>query len=130
MTRLEHLEKSFRPQFIWDREGLKPLQTNEEYEGAKDLGRMIFVGIADMLGFDSVYVMNYLDMEYDSHRNKIKAFRANYKEAMRRVENNTIYLYEDPIKRFYLKTCLCLNAIKYNTNSNPYIKMGEWVKFD
>lgn len=130
MTRLEHLEKSIRPQFIWDREGLKRLQTLEEYEGAKDLGRMVFVGIADMLGFDSSYVMEYLDMEYESHRNKIKAFRSNYKEALKRVENGTIYLYEDPTKRFYLKVSLCLNAINFNTGSSPYVRMADWINID
>lgn len=130
MTRLQHLEKAVRPQFVWDRNGLKPLQTNEEYEGAKDLARLVFVGLADMLGFEQAHVMEYLDMEYDSHRNKIQAFRSNYKEALRRAENGTVFLVEDPIKKFYLKVSLCLNAIKFQTNASPYVRAENWINHE
>lgn len=130
MVRLDQLEKAMRPNFIWDRTGLKPLQTNEEYEGAKDIARMVFVGLAEMYGFDQVDVMNYLDMEYDSHRNKVQAFRSNYRESMRRVKNESIFLIEDPVKRFYLKTALCLNSIKFATRSNPFIKLEDWLTYE
>jgi len=130
MVKLQELERYMKPQFVWDRSGQKILQTSEEYEGAKDLGRMIFVGVADMLGFESSYVMDYLDMEYDSHRNKIQTFRAQYKKALARVENETIYHIEEPIKRFYLKTHLTLNAIKWGEGSNPYVKIQDWVNYE
>lgn len=130
MVRLEHLEKAIRPQFVWDRQGLKVLQTNEEYEGAKDLARLVFVGLADMLGFESPAVMEYLDMEYESHRNKIQAFRSNYREALRRVNNKTIYVHEDPIKKFYLKVWLCLNAIKYQTRNSFYVNIEDWISYE
>lgn len=130
MVKLQELEKFMRPQFVWDRSGQKILQTSEEYEGAKDLGRMIFVGIADMLGFESSYVMDYLDMEYDSHRNKIQTFRLQYKKALTRIEDGSIYLIDDPIKRFYLKTCLTLNAIKWGDGGNPYVKIQDWITYD
>jgi hypothetical protein len=130
MTRLEHLEKAIRPQFVWDRNGLKVLQTNEEYEGAKDLARLVFVGIADMLGFESATVMDYLDMEYESHRNKIQTFRSNYKEALKRINSQTIYLHEDPIKKFYLKVWLCLNAVKYQTGRNYYVNIQDWISYE
>ena len=130
MVRLDQLQKAMRPNFIWDRQGLKPLQTNEEYEGAKDLARMVFVGLAEMYGFDQVDVMNYLDMEYDSFRNKVQSFRSNYREALRRRNNNTIFLQEDPIKRFYLKVMLCLNSIKFQTRTNPYVKLEDWVSYE
>lgn len=130
MVRLDQLQKAMRPNFIWDRNGLKPLQVNEEYEGAKDLARMVFVGLAEMYGFDQVDVMNFLDMEYDSHRNKVQAFRSNYREAMKRVKNETIYLHEDPIKKFYLKVALCLNAIKFQQGTNPFIKLQDWITYE
>lgn len=130
MVRLEHLEKAIRPQFVWDRAGLKVLQTNEEYEGAKDLARLVFVGLADMLGFESNTVMDYLDMEYESHRNKIQTFRSNYREALRRVNNDTIYLLDDPIKRFYMKVWLCLNAIKYQTRDSFYVNIEDWMNYE
>lgn len=130
MVRLEQLEKCMRPQFVWDRNGLKVLQTDEEYEGAKDLARLVFVGLADMLGFDSPSVMGYLDMEYESHRNKIQTFRSNYREALRREKQGNVYLIEDPIKKFYLKVGLCLNSIQHTTKQNKFIKMQEWISYE
>lgn len=127
MVRLEHLHKAMRPQFVWLKEPTKPLQLNEEYEGAKDLARIVFVGIADMYGFDANDVMDYLDMEYDSHRNKIQQFRSSYREALRREDDGSIYMIEDPVKKFYLKVCLTLNAIKWQTSTNPYLKIGDWI---
>lgn len=72
MTKLRDLEKAMKPNFIWNKEGLKPMQLNEEYEGSLDLARMVFVGLADMHGFDAVEAMNYIDMEYESHRTKLQ----------------------------------------------------------
>ncbi len=130
MVRLEQLEKCMRPQFVWDRNGLKVLQTDEEYEGAKDLARLVFVGLADMLGFDAQDVMSYLDMEYESHRNKIQTFRSNYREALRRDRDGRVFLVEDPIKKFYLKVCLCLNSIQHATKNNQFVKMQEWITYE
>ena len=119
-----------RPQFIWDRSGAKLLQTSETYEGAKDLARMIFVGLAEMNGFDSGRVQEYLDMTYDSHRNKVQQFRALLRESQHRVNNETIMLIGDSVKRFYLKLTLCLNAIKHTYKINPYFKLENWVQYD
>lgn len=130
MVRLAELEKLMKPQFIWDRTGPKILQTSETYEGAKDLARMIFVGIADMHGFGAAGVQDYLDMTYDSHRNKIQQFRANLREAKRRVEDGSITLVDDNIKKFHLKLSLCLNAIKHTYRQNPYYKLENWIQYD
>lgn len=130
MTKLRDLEKAMKPNFIWNREGLKPMQLNEEYEGSLDLARMIFVGLADMYGFDSVETMNYIDMEYESHRTKLQQFRSNYRESLRRVNNETISLIDDPIKKFYYKVQLCLNSIKYNYQVNPFIKLESWMTYE
>jgi hypothetical protein len=89
---------------------------------------MIFVGLADMHGFDSIGVQDYLDMTYDSHRNKIQQFRANLREAQRRVEDGSINVIEDNIKKFHLKVTLCMNAIKWTTKSNPYFKLENWMR--
>jgi hypothetical protein len=130
MVRLNEIEKLMKPQFIWDRAGSKILQTSETYEGAKDLARMIFVGIADMNGFDASNVQDYLDMTYDSHRNKIQQFRANLRESKRRVDEGSIFIIEDSIKKFYLKVSLCLNAIKHTHNQNAYLKIDNWLQHD
>lgn len=130
MVRLAELEKVMKPQFIWDRTGQKILQTSETYEGAKDLGRMIFVGIADMYGFGASSVQDYLDMTYDSHRNKIQQFRSNLREAQKRVDAETINVIDDNVKKFHTKLSLCLNAIKHTYKQNPYFKLENWIQYD
>ena len=127
MVRLEHLQKVMHPQFIWDDASSKIMQTSETYEGAKDLGRMIFVGLADMNGFDSQKVQEFLDMSYDSYRNKIQQFRSNLREANRRAEQGIIFEIDDPIKKFYIKVRLCLNSIKSNYKQNAYRKLERWL---
>jgi len=113
MTNLSQLEKAMRAQFVWEKNPTKPMQTLESQEGAKDIARMIFVGIADMHGFKSEEVQNYLDMRFDSYRNKLSTFRENIKECRRRENEGNIYEVDDSIKKFYLKVNLTLNAIKY-----------------
>ena len=113
MNNLTQLEKAMRPQFVWEKNPAKPLQTLETQEGAKDIARMIFVGIADMHGFKSEEVQNYLDMRFDSYRNKLSTFRENIKECRRRENEGNIYEVDDSIKKFYLKVNITLNAIKY-----------------
>lgn len=113
MNKLTQLEKAMRPQFVWEKNPAKPLQTLETQEGAKDIARMIFVGLADMHGFKSEEVQNYLDMRFDSYRNKLSTFRENIKECRRRENEGNIYEVDDNIKKFYLKVNLTLNAIKY-----------------
>lgn len=130
MTQLKHLEEAMKAQFIWDKSGLKRLQVNEEWEGAKDLARMIFVGIADMHGFDPSQVMEYLDMEYESHRHKLTQFKGYYKDAMRRSKEGTIHLVEDTTRKVYIKTGLCLNSIKFRHRTNPYLKLENWMSYE
>jgi hypothetical protein len=113
MNNLTQLEKAMRPQFVWEKNPAKPLQTLETQEGAKDIARMIFVGLADMHGFKSEEVQNYLDMRFDSYRNKLSTFRENIKECRRRENEGNVYEVDDNIKKFYLKVNLTLNAIKY-----------------
>lgn len=127
MIRLDELAKAFRPQFIWEREGKKYLQTSEEVEGSKEIARTIFVGIADMLGFNQSDVMDYLDCGYDSYRHKLMAFREIYREGVKRHKAGTIYAIDDNVKKFYIKAGLCLNAIKFNTKRDPYFQLAEYI---
>lgn len=117
MLKLTQIEEAMRPNFIFDREGLKPLQLDEEIEGSKDLARTIFVGIADMNGHQHSDVMAFLEMGYDSYRTKIQQFRQHWRDAHRRVDEGTQYLIEDPVKKFYVKTGLTLNYIRWKYNS-------------
>lgn len=128
MNNLTQLEKAMRGQFVWEKSPAKPLQTLETQEGAKDIARMIFVGIADMHGFKSEEVQNYLDMRFDSYRNKLSTFRENIKECRIREANDSIYAVDDNIKKFYLKVNLTLNAVKYMYGGS-YLSFGT-IKYE
>ena len=115
---LEQIEKCVRPQFIWDRSGLKLLQTDETMEGSKDVGRVIFVGLTDMYGISRNDVQDYLDMSYDVYRNCLTRFRESYKDSFTSKGD----------KRFGIKVGLCLNSIRYNHNVNPFLKLTDYVR--
>lgn len=127
MIRLNEIESVMRSNFIWDRNGLKPMQVLEEYEGNKELARTIFVGLADMYGFDTTDIMEYIDCGYDSFRHKISVFREYYKVGRSRQEDKTLKHHDDAITKLYVKTCLCLNAIRHLTKRNPYLKLEEYI---
>lgn len=127
MIRLEEIENFMKPQFVWDRSGRKRLQVNEEVEGNLELARTIFVGIADMYGFSQGDVMDHLDCGYDSYRNKLMQFRSVWIEGRKRQHDNVLYDFSDSVSRMYIKTCLCLNAIKYAYKRDPYLKMEEYI---
>lgn len=127
MIRLNDIEDVMRGQFVWDRDGLKPMQVNEEYENNKELARTVFVGLADMYGYDAIEVMNYIDCGYDSYRHKISVFRESYKTGKQRDEDGVLRSFEDSINKVYIKTCLCLNAIRYKTKRNPYLKLEDYL---
>lgn len=80
-----------------------------------------------MYGFDQGDVMEYLDCGYDTYRNKLKTFRESWKEGKKREESETLRDYVDTTSKIYIKTCLCLNAIKWSTRSNPYLKMENYI---
>jgi hypothetical protein len=114
-------------QFIWDPAGVRPMQVQEVYEGNKELARTIFVGLADMYGFNSSDVMNHIDCGYDSYRNKIQMFREYYKIGKQRESDGALRSYDDAITKFYVKVCLCLNCISFNTRRNQYIKLENYL---
>jgi hypothetical protein len=127
MIKLREIEEVMKPNFIWDREGLKPMQVKEDYEGNKDLARTIFVGLADMYGFNATDVMNYIDCGYDSYRHKLMQFREYYKIGKKRESLGTLRTYDDAVTKFYVKVGLCLNAIRTTTRRNPYLKIEEYI---
>lgn len=127
MIKLNEIEAVMRPNFVWDRQGLKPMQVSEEYEGNKELARTVFVGLADMYGFDTTDIMEYIDCGYDSFRHKIAQFREYYRAGRERHESGLSRAYDDAITKMYVKTCLCLNAIRSQTKRNPYLKLEEYL---
>lgn len=128
IIRLNELEKIMRPQFIFDRLSTRPMQTSEEYEGNKELARMIFVGLADMCGFDGAQITEYLDLGYDSYRNKLSNFKEYYKESQARMESGQeLRQFDNSLRKFYVKTCLCLNSINHLTKANAYHRLNEHI---
>lgn len=127
MIRLEEIERLMRGQFIWNRLSQKKLQVSETMDWNADIARIVFVGIADMYGFDQSDVMEYLDCGYDSYRNKLMTFRQAWKEGRKREEDKTLYDTVDNTSKLYIKTCLCLNAIRFKTRRDPYLKMEEYI---
>mgnify|MGYP006921440299 CR=1 FL=1 len=128
MIRLEAIERIMRPQFIWSKSPQKKLQVNETFEGNLELARIVFVGLADMYGFDSSDVMSYLDCGYDTYRNKLMQFRSAWKECKNREEQKILYDFVDMSSKIYIKTCFCLNAIRYESGRNPYLRMAEYIE--
>ena len=127
MIKLIEIEQIMKPQFVWDKKGQKYMQVDEEYEGNKELARTIFVGLADMYGFDGSDVMAHIDMGYDSYRHKLMQFREYYREGHRRKTDGTLYDSDDNVRKFYIKVGMCLNAIKTATKRSPYLKMEDYI---
>jgi hypothetical protein len=127
MIKLNELEKAMKGQFIWDRSGLKPMQVLEEYEGNKELARTIFVGLADMYGFDGLDVMEYVDCGYDSYRHKLSQFREMYKAGLDRDDKGELKDYDDGVTKFYTKVRLCLSAIKFQTGRNAFLNIENYI---
>lgn len=128
IIRLTELEKAMRPQFIFDRTSERKMQTNEEYEGNKELARMIFVGLADMYGFQSSDITDYLDIGYDSYRYKLSNFKDYYKESVARVDSGqSLRNFDESLRKFYVKTQLCINSLSSYTKRNVYVKLAEYL---
>jgi len=119
MIKLTDLERSMRGQFIWGDETRKPMATDEEYEGNIEVARTIFVGLSNMYGFEPLDVCDHLEIGYDVFNQKLQTFKDNYRAGV------TGQWTGQQAKRMYIKTGLVLNAIKYKTQTNPYIKLEE-----
>jgi hypothetical protein len=128
MIKLTDIEAIMRPQFIWHKNPQKKMQVNEDFEGNLELARIVFVGLADMYGHKQTEVMEYLDCGYDTYRNKLMNFRESWREGRRRENAGVLREYNDNTSKIYIKTGLCLNAIKYSSKSNPYLKMEQYIQ--
>jgi hypothetical protein len=122
--KLENLERVMKAQFVWHRDPLKPMQTNELIEGSKDTARIVFVGIANMYGFYVADICQYLDIMHDSYVEKLTLFRDVYRDGYKGR-----HLSRDKA-RIYRKIRLVLNAIQSETKRNPYIKMEVYLDND
>ena len=124
MIRLSNLETYMKPNFIWNADPHKPLQTNELMEGSKEIARTVFTGIANMYGFPIRDICEYLDIGRDGYSDKIQTFRAVYKNGVAGR-----YMGREAA-RIYRKTRLVLNTIQTNTKTNPYVKMEVYIDND
>lgn len=109
MTKLIDLEKVMRAQFVWSKDPLRPMQTDEFYEGSTESARIVFIGLSDFYKFDPLDVCDHLDITYETYLNRVKHFKAMYKAA----EKGEALTSQE--QRLYVKTRLCVNAISTDT---------------
>lgn len=109
MTKLRDLQKVMKAQFVWSKEPLRPMQTDEFYEGSTESARIVFVGLSDFYKFEALDVCDLLEMSYETYLNRVKQFKAIYKAG----EKGESLTSQD--RRLYVKTRLCVNAISTET---------------
>jgi hypothetical protein len=119
MNKLRDLEASMRAQFVWNKEPVRHMQTDEFYEGSTESARIVFIGLSDFYKFEPLEVCDHLDITYETYLSRVKEFKAMYKAAQK---GEALTSQE---KRLYAKTRLCLNAIWTSTRRNPYLKFDE-----
>lgn len=126
MIKLKEIEELMKPNFVFDKVG-KRMQTLEYIDGTKELARTIFVGIADMYGIDGSHVMDYIDIGYDTFRNRLRYFRETYKKAKQYDEEGLLQALHNTEIKFYNKTRLCVNAISLATKRDAYITINQYT---
>ena len=126
MIKIKEIEQLMKPNFIFDKIG-KRLQTLEVHDGTKEVARTIMVGLCDMYGIDGTFVMDYLDIGYDTYRNRLRQFREVYKLARDADEEGVLQVLSAHDIRMYNKIRLCLNAIKLSTQRDSYNMINEYI---
>lgn len=126
MIRLKEIEDCMKPNFVFDKTG-KRMQTLEHIDGTKELARTIFVGIADMYGIDGHFVMDYLELGYETYRNRLRHFRSTYKLAKNRDDDGLLQSLPISDIKFYNKTRLCVNAIGLATKRDAHSLINQYT---
>ena len=108
-----------RAQFVWAKEPIRRMQTDEFYEGSTENARIVFIGLSDMYKFPALDVCDHLDITYETYLTRVKQFKEMYQAA---VKGDALTSQE---RRLYAKTRLCMNAIWTSTKRNPYLKFEE-----
>lgn len=98
-----------KAQFVWSKDPLRPMQTDEFYEGSTETARIVFIGLCDFYKFEVLDVCDLLEISYETYLNRVKQFKAIYKAA----EKGESLSSQD--RRLYIKTRLCVNAISTDT---------------
>lgn len=119
MVKLLEIEKVIRPNFIFEKAPNKILQTLEQYEDSKEVARDIFIGIAEMYGFESHHVMDYLEVGYNEYRSRLVQFRKNYRASLVNCPPELI--------RFRNKVRLVLNTINTRHGGNSYVRIEQFI---
>lgn len=109
MTKLRDIQRVMKAQFVWAKDPIRPMQTDEFYEGSTESARIVFIGLCDFYKFEVLDVCDILDITYETYLTRVKHFKAMYKAA----EKGEPLSYQD--QRLYVKTRLCVNAISSET---------------
>lgn len=120
MVKLNEIEKVLRPNFIFEKTPNKILHTLEQYEGNKEVARDIFIGVAEMYGFNSHDVMNYLEVGYNEYRSRVVQFRSRYRSCMNGNCPQELLRYRNKLR-------LVLNTIKTRYGGNPYLRIEDFI---
>ena len=117
MLTTKNLQACISPNFLFDRKGEKPYQTNDVFEGSKSAAIVILIGVSDIYNIDKKDIMNELGIDYAEYRHKLGMYRLLCEEARKKIESNTLNSQApdnyDRIDRFYNKLILVQNAIRF-----------------
>ena len=124
---LYQLENAIRKQCIWDHSSPRRLQTNPEYEMKADLGMILFVGIAEMYGFDGEDILNYIDLHPDIYKKRKATFIRAHQEVQRRIAMDEPTV-NDFRNKIYVKTNLVQNYIRLHYNNEGFLSYQDLLR--
>jgi hypothetical protein len=124
---LWQLENAIRKQCLWNKDSNRRLQTDHTFEKKAELGQILFIGIAEMYGFNSEDVLNYIDIAPEIYKKRLARFNRAHHETQQRVANELPFA-SDFNYKIYIKTGLVQNYIKYHYNQEGYLTYRDILK--
>jgi hypothetical protein len=113
LMQLYHIEAALRGQFVWHRPARKKFQTNAEIECSADTALIVFIGFAEINGFDEEAVCNYLDIDSQVYRRLAATYRSKMAEATDKLTNQRWnYNRQDLAQRIWMKSNLVRRGIE------------------
>lgn len=127
MLTVEQIYEAMKPNFLWEKNPLKPLQTRDEYTDSISIAPTVFIGLSLLYGVPEEDVMIYLDINHEEYRNKLKRFREHIAAYLNDRENNVPLNFDDPKapQRYYSKFMLSKNYITLYFRETPWLSLGE-----
>jgi hypothetical protein len=124
---LWQLEVAIRKQCIWNHDSSRRMQTHQAFEMKAELGMILFIGIAEMYGFDGEDVLNYIDLAPDIYKKRKATFIRAHQEVQKRIASG-LPAAQDFKNKIYVKTGLVQNYIRLHYNGEGYITYRDLLK--